>query len=202
MGIVALAQGDVARAVTALDRALALKPDDTLALRERGSIDLRQGHPTDALRRLDRAVAADPFDPELRYHRSLALARLGRLDQAAADTRRSEQLRREHDEMAEISSQLIDHPAHDGLRCRAARWMLDHGRADEAAQWARLVLRDHPDHPQANHVLADYHQRRGEVGLANFYRLYAAPVPARGSGQPGTDHDRGSSPPFNPVSGR
>ena len=64
------------------------------------------------------------------------------------------------------------------------------------------VVRDHPDHPEANQVLADYHQRRGELGLANFYRLHAGPVPAREPAQPPTDHDRGSSQPGDPGSRR
>src|SRR5262249_8659830 len=76
------AQGDLTRAIAALDRTLALVPDDTLALKERAVIDLSRGHPVDALPRLDRAIVADPFDPELRYQRSLALGRLGRADEA------------------------------------------------------------------------------------------------------------------------
>ena len=195
-------QGEIAQAVAALDRALALAPDDTMALKERAAIDLHQGHPDDALRRLDRAIKADPFDPELRYQRSLVLGRLGRRDEAVAERRRSEQLRREHGEMAEIADQLIHHPANNTLRCLAARWMIDHGRGDEAAQWARLVLRDQPDHPEANRLLADYHQRRGERGLANFHRLYAAPAPESAPSQTGGDHDRGSRQPLDPASRR
>jgi Flp pilus assembly protein TadD len=172
--IAARAQGDAAGAALALDRALALAPDDTLALKERAHLDLTTGHPDDALRRLDRAVAADPFDPELRHLRSLALARLERRDEAAAERLRSERLRREHAEMAEMADRLIDRPTDNALRCRAARWMIDHGRAEEGVQWARMVLRDQPDHPEANRLLADYHRRRGELGLANFYQVHAA----------------------------
>src|SRR5207253_4363048 len=137
-------------AAAALDRVLALTPDDTLALRERAAIDLSRGHPGDALRRLDRAITADPFDPELRYQRSRVQAALGRTDETAADLRRSERLRREHAEMAAIAAQLVDRPADNALRCRAARWMIDHGRAEEAAQWARLIVRDQPEHSEAN----------------------------------------------------
>ena len=88
VGIAARVQGEIAKAVAALDRALVLAPDDTLALRERAAIDLHAGHADDALRRLDRAIKADPFDPELRYQRSLALGRLGRRDEAVAERRR------------------------------------------------------------------------------------------------------------------
>jgi tetratricopeptide (TPR) repeat protein len=196
MGLAARLQGDRAGAAVALDRALALDPDDTLALKERAHLDLVGGHPDDALRRLDRAVAADPFDPELRYQRSTVLGRLGRRDEAAADRLRSEQLRREHLEMAEIADQLIDRPGDHALRCRAARWMIEHGRAEEGTQWARMVLRDQPDHPEANRLLADYHRRRGELGLANVYQVHAAPTPAEA--RAGGDHGPGSTPPARP----
>ena len=202
VGIVARVQGEITQAGAALDRALALAPDDTMALKERAAIDLHQGHPDDALRRLDRAIKADAFDPELRYQRSLVLGRLDRRDEALAERRRSEELRREHGEMAEIADQLIHNPDNNALRCLAARWMIDHGRGDEAAEWARLVLRDRPDHPEANRLLADYHQRRGEPGLANFHRLHAAPPSESAPSRTGGDHDRSPRQTLDPDSRR
>jgi tetratricopeptide (TPR) repeat protein len=200
--IAARAQGDPAGAALSLDRALALDPADTLALKERAYLDLVGGRPDEALRRLDRAVAADPFDPELRYQRSLVLGQLGRRDEAAADRHRSERLRREHAEMAKMADQLIDRPHDDALRCRAARWMIDHGRSDEGLQWARMVLRDRPDHPEANRLLADYHRRHGEPGLANFYQaqVASAPDPAA-EARTGGGGEIGPTPPSRP-SGR
>jgi Flp pilus assembly protein TadD len=192
MAITARAQGQMDQALAALDRVLALTPDDTLALKERAAIDLIRGHPEEGLHRLDRAISADPFDPELRYQRSLALTQLGRRDEATAERLRSEQLRREHVEMERLTDQLLNHPTDNALRYRAARWMIDHGRAEEGAQWARLVLHDQPTHPEANRLLADYHRSRGELGLANFYQLGLAPPTA--GGQPGTNRDPGSNP--------
>jgi tetratricopeptide (TPR) repeat protein len=175
MGLNARAMGNGALAAACFDRALALDPENTLALKERAAIDLSQGGAADALRRLDRAVAADPFDPELRYQRSLALAQLGRRDEAAADQGRSVQLRREHARMSQIQVGLVADPRDIPLRVEAARWMVEHGRAEEGIVWARMVLRDQPDNPDANRLLADYHEARGETGLANHYRLNAAP---------------------------
>jgi predicted Zn-dependent protease len=193
LGIAARAQGQVERAAAEMDRVLALTPDDTLALKERSAIDLLQNHPDDALRRLDHAIAIDPFDPELRYQRSRVMSRLGRRDEAMADLHRSDKLRREHAEMARISAELREHPGDNALRCRAARWMFDHGRSEEGAQWARMVVRDLPDHPEANHLLADYHRSRGELGLANFYQLHLAPTPGPAEAQSGstTGSERG-----------
>jgi predicted Zn-dependent protease len=165
---------------------LALTPDDTLALKERASIDLGRGHPEEGLRRLERAIATDPFDPELHHQRSLALTQLGRRDEAAAERRRSEQLLNEHAEMGRTTTALIDRPGDNVLRGRAARWMFEHGRAEEGAQWARMVLRDQPENADAKRLLADYHRGRGELGLANFYQLQLAPVPSSAEAQPGS----------------
>jgi len=172
MGINARISGDTAMAAAHLDRGLKLDPTNTLALKERASIDLAQGHDSDALSLLDRAVAADPFDPELLYQRSVVRARMGRPADAHADRARSEQLRREHARMAEIESALVANPQNAALQVEAAQWMIAHGRAEEAIVWARMVLQDQPDNPDANRLLADYHQTRGEWALANYYRLH------------------------------
>jgi predicted Zn-dependent protease len=192
VAVTARAQGDITTTIAALDRLLAVAPDDTSALKERAAVDLSQGHPDDARRRMDRAIAADPFDPELWYQRSMVLIRLGRRDEAASDLQRSQQLRREHTEMEQISEQLVDHPTDNTLRCRAARWMINHGRIEEGVQWARIVVRDQPGHPEANRLLADHHRRRGELGLANFYEMHVAPAPTTVGTRPETDLERRS----------
>src|SRR5262249_55173866 len=161
VAITARAQGEMDQAIAALDRALALAPDDTVALKERAAIDLIRGHPEQGLHRLDRATTADPFDPELRYQRSLALIQLGRRDEAVAERVRSTKLRLEHAEMERLSDQLRDNPTDNALRYRAARWMFEHGRAEEGAEGARLVLHHQPDHPQAHRPLARAPPGRG-----------------------------------------
>jgi Flp pilus assembly protein TadD len=166
-------QGDTSSAAEHFDRALRLDPSNTLALKERAAIDLAQGHAQRAFGLLERAVVADPFDPELRYQRSLILARLGRRGEADTDRVRSEQLRREHSRMAEIEEALVATPRDIALRVEAATWMIAHGRVEEGVVWARLVLQDQPDNPKASRLLAEYHKRRGEPGLANHYRLHA-----------------------------
>ena len=52
--------------------------------------------------------------------------------------------------------------------------MFDHAHDQEGARWAEKILAERPDDPEASRLLADYHERRGEKGLANFYRLHAA----------------------------
>ena len=184
-----LALGRETEAVAALDRALVLDPGNTLALRERAGIHLRRGEVEQALDRLDQAVSADPFDPEIRYQRALVRTRLGRIEEAAADRRRSDELRREFARMGEIREALVTNPQDISLRVEAARWMFEHGRIEEGVAWARLILRDQPNHPEASRLLADYHATRGDWALANHYRVHAGtPAPPALPAQPNPSH--------------
>ena len=57
--------------------------------------------------------------------------------------------------------------------------MVAHGHEAEGLRWARKVLRERPDHPASNRLMAEHHDRRGEPGLANYYRTRSAePIPA------------------------
>jgi tetratricopeptide (TPR) repeat protein len=172
LGRVALERADGKAAARHLDRALALAPDDPTALKHRALAELRFGDPA-ALPLLDKGIRADPLDDELLYNRSLALKRLGRAPEAEADVRRLDRLRREQAEVAAIRDRLVADPDNNEIRCEIARWMLDHGRDGEALRWARYVLDGRPNHPVANRLMADYYQRKGDPGRANYYRLTA-----------------------------
>ncbi len=50
---------------------------------------------------------------------------------------------------------------------------MEHGHADEAVEWANLVLRSDPSHPAMNRLLADYYRKKGQLGLANFHETHA-----------------------------
>jgi hypothetical protein len=57
--------------------------------------------------------------------------------------------------------------------------MFDHAQDDEGARWAGRILGERPGDPDASRLLADYYDRRGEAGLANFHRLQAGPEAVR-----------------------
>ncbi|MFO0890239.1 MAG: tetratricopeptide repeat protein [Isosphaeraceae bacterium] len=172
LGLLAVAQGEEQEAISWFDRALEVEPANTLALKERAAVALRRGQLAEARSLADRAVAADPFDPELRYQRSQVMSRQGRADEAAAELARSERLRDEHRRFAQIQQALVRSPGDVALRLEAARWMMDHGRSGEGVIWAEMVLRQQPTNPEANRILADHFAARGDVGLANHYRMH------------------------------
>lgn len=155
------------------DKVLTLDPRNADAFRERADVALRQGDDTAALKYLDHAVALDPFEVEARHTRGLVLARLGRREDAEREQAASKRLREELGQLDALKLHLIDRPNDPDIEVEIARWMIDHGHDAEGARWAEKVVRNHPAHPQANRLLADYHDRLGNAGRANFYRLNA-----------------------------
>ncbi|MDR3622938.1 MAG: tetratricopeptide repeat protein [Paludisphaera borealis] len=161
------------------DAALAVDPDNVTALRGRAAAELSRGDPESALKRLDRCLKLNPFDSEALYTRSLVRARLGQADEARADLETVERLKREQAELLTVRDKLMAAPDDNGLRAQVAAWMLAHGRADEAVEWARTILASAPKHRAANRIMAEYYDTQPDgSGLANYHRLQAADADA------------------------
>ena len=130
-----------------------------------------------ALALLDRAIALDPYDVAVRNSRGLTLARLGRVDEARAEQAEAARLRTDLDRLAATRARLVHSPHDLNSQLQVARWMFEHSHDQEGARWALKILAERPDDPEASRLLADYHRRRGEIGLANFYRMHASDGP-------------------------
>jgi tetratricopeptide (TPR) repeat protein len=169
--------GDEAGAVEHLNRAIALDGKNTEPLKEMADAAARRGEWAAALALLDRATAVEPYDVTLRHSRSLALNRLGRADEARAEQARATRLRKEVGRLHEARARLIASPHDRNTQLEIARWLFEHGHDAEGARWAEKILAEWADDPDASRLLADYHDRRGEEGLANFYRVHAATDP-------------------------
>ncbi len=177
-GLVALDRGDEAGAIPHLDRTLELDPADTAALSARAAIAGHQGEHAAALALLDRAVRIHPRDVEIRHRRGLCLARLGRHDEARVEQEVAARLREDDLRFDKLQKALIANPANPGLQGEVARWLIEHGHEEEGLRWARKILGERPNDPEANRLMAEYHERGGNPGLMNYYRLQAkAPSP-------------------------
>jgi Flp pilus assembly protein TadD len=170
-----LAQGNESGAIRQFQRALELDPSNAEVYRELAETAARHGDWPTTLAHLDRAVALDPCDVTLRYRRGLAFSRLGRADEARAEQETAANLRHDLDRLSAARRRLVDSPHDRESQLEIARWMFDHAQEQEGARWARKLLDERPDDPEASRLLAAYHARRGETALANFYGLHAQP---------------------------
>jgi len=178
-----LEMDDEVAATRHLDRSLALDPKNSLVLKQYAEAALNRGDFAAALVHLDRAIGLDPFDLPLRHRRRLALAWLGRTDEAKAEEAALKRLRVDLDRLNQARAQLAISPHDRRAQTQIARWMIEHGQEREGVRWAEHVLRGDPGDPEASLLLAEFHERRGESGLANFYRLHAS----SGSSSPEVD---------------
>jgi tetratricopeptide (TPR) repeat protein len=172
-------KGDPDAATRHLERALALDPRSAPALKELAEHALRRGEFARALGYLDRAVALDPDDAAARRRRALALTRLGRAAEAETEQAAAKRVQADLDRLNEVRRQLFRSPRDRTLQLEVARWMFDHGHETDGVRWAERVLREEPGDPEASRLLAAHYTRRKNAGLANFYRLNAAPAPPR-----------------------
>jgi hypothetical protein len=98
-------------------------------------------------------------------------------DEAASreETAAVERLRKEHLEMADLRKALVARPTDLDLRFKAARWLIEHGHEAEGLEWTQLILRDRPGHPATCRLLSDHYRKKGNAGLANYYKFAASP---------------------------
>jgi hypothetical protein len=82
-------RGELARAITAFDRAIAIAPQSSFAFLNRGLAYRRSGDRDRALADLDRAVRLAPRSARAYYQRSLLLRQLGDSRRARADADRA-----------------------------------------------------------------------------------------------------------------
>jgi Flp pilus assembly protein TadD len=172
--------GDVEAATQHFHQVIEFDPKNAEPYKELAGSAVRRGELAASLALFDRAVALDPYDVAVRHGRGLALARLGRTDEARAERAAAVRLRADLDRLNATRAQLIRSPHDLKNQIVVARWMFEHAHDEEGARWAQKILAERPDDPEASSLLAGYHQRRGETGLANFYRMRssAGPEPA------------------------
>lgn len=178
-GLVALDRGDDAAALPHLERALQIDPTNASALSARAAIAIRRGEDAAALAFLDQAVRIDPHDLEIRHRRGLCLTRLGRTREARADQEAAARLREDGRRLSQLQQALLANPEDPKLQVEVARWLIEHGHEEEGIHWARKLLGERPDDPAANRLMAEYHERGGNLGLANYFRLQAEAEAAR-----------------------
>ena len=167
-------QGDLDGAVKEFEAALEVDPRHLDALKELAQADLRLGRFDRACRRFELIIQAEPYDHVIHSSYSRALELSGDAARARSEAELSARLRKESDRMAQLQYNLLQNPNDLASRFEVARWLLEHGKADEGLRWTREILRTRPDHLPTHQVLADYYEKHGDPGLANYHRLRAS----------------------------
>jgi tetratricopeptide (TPR) repeat protein len=171
LGRIALLKGDIQGASRHFEEAVALDPDSPRALRELALLDVKFGRLKQARERLEKAVRLDPEDLETRYSYARVLAASGDAKAAAEQTQRAERLRSDQKQIEDLRKQLAGEPDNLEIRSEVARWLIEHGHDEEGLDWTRRILAVKPDHPATCRILANYHAKRDNPGLANYYRM-------------------------------
>ncbi len=177
MGRNAFQQADIDAAIRQFEKALAVSPRDAVALKELAQIELRLGRFQQARERLEILTQIEPFDPDAHYALGRALQVLGDEKRARAEGERAVQLRKEEAEIVKWRETVLKKPADLAARFEVARWMLLHGHDDEGLRWTAEILRADPRHDATHRLLAEYYQKQGNSGLANYHKLMAAGGP-------------------------
>ncbi len=165
--------GSESSAADWFQRAATLDPANPEPLIQVSKIEFRQGRLESALKRLDRAVELAPFEAEAHYQRNLVLTRLGRTSEAEEARERAVVLQEDQNQITDLMERLYGRPHDLRLQLEAARWFFRNGRPEEGIRWAKKIVSDSPEHPEANRLLAQHYREIGEDGLANFHRLQA-----------------------------
>jgi tetratricopeptide (TPR) repeat protein len=174
LGRDAFQSGDLDGATRAFETALEATPRHPDALRELGLIELRLGQYQKAYERFEFLARSKPFDHEIRYLYAQALELLGHQDRARDESAHAAHLRKEHDRMLTLRYNLSRNPNDLNARFQFAKWLLEFGQEEEGLRWTKEILRAEPRHGPTHHALADYYQKRGENGLANYHQLMSS----------------------------
>jgi Flp pilus assembly protein TadD len=182
-------RGDLDRATHYFRAALEVDPRQSEALKELGQIDLRLGQFQKACERFGLLCQIQPYEYEAHYSYAQALKLSGDVARSRIESDQAARLRKEQDRVREIRSRLLEHPNDLATRFEVAKWMLKNGQAEEGLKWTNEILRAEPRHRTTHRLLADFYQKRGDSGLANYHSLMAS-----------TGQDGGTTP-SNPPEG-
>jgi protein O-mannosyl-transferase len=155
-GVALLHSGQIGRAISEYQTALALRPDDAEAEKNLGVAYFRLGNTGQAIVEYQQALSVEPDDAEICNKLGMAYARMGQEDKAVAEYERAERLMPE------------DAEAYNNLGIS----FFDMGRMDDAIQQYRKALAIDPMDAQAHSNLAFALLRAGaqSEALAHYQR--------------------------------
>jgi Flp pilus assembly protein TadD len=167
-------RGDLDAATQHFEAALAIDPREPDALKELGQIDMRLGRFQTACNRFALLAEIQPYEYEIHYTYAQALKLAGDEARSRIETQLAARLRDEQDRILQLRASLLRDPKNLGVRFEVAKWMLANGHDREGLNWTAEILRAEPHHAPTHRILADYYQKQGNAGRANYHRVLAS----------------------------
>jgi tetratricopeptide (TPR) repeat protein len=162
------ARGASAEARALLDALRERQPGFARALLLRAVLHNEDGEPDKAIPLLRQVLALDPtYGREAHYQLSLALARLGRADEA-----RRAMAEVEKDNLATVLASANNRDT-VGIKLQQAGVLLTTGGEDEACRLLTALLDQDPGCAAAHALLATYYERHGQLARAAEHRRRA-----------------------------
>jgi tetratricopeptide (TPR) repeat protein/peroxiredoxin len=173
LGLTSTREGHTAEAIPCFQEAVRLSPDHLIALNNLGNAYRQQKQWDEARKVLERAVAVGPQDPEANYSLGMVFAQIGDTDRAYEYLQRALKFRpaypealnnlgvlylrtRRRDEaVASFEECIRVAPAFDQSYLNLARVYSIEGAPDKARAVLLELLKQHPNHPQAQKMIAE-----------------------------------------------
>ena len=166
-------RGDLDTSTEYFEAALKVDPRQPDALKELGQIDLRLGRFQKACERLQLLCEIQPYEYDVRYSWAQALKLAGDHARSEIESAHAARLRKEQERVLKLKTSLSGQPNNPAVRFEVAKWMLENGHTQEGLNWTAEILRTEPRHGPTHRLLADYYQKLGNPGQANYHRLMA-----------------------------
>jgi predicted Zn-dependent protease len=176
------ALGQFEQARKGLDAILAEHPDNGLALRARGEVELKAGQAVRAEPWLRRAIRVMPNDYLAQFWLYNALNEQNKEKEAAAQDRVVHLLKDRLDRLDELTSGKLSARPHDpALRCELGKLLLQLGSEQAGERWLYAALAEDPHYRPAHAALAELYQARGDREQAAYHREQADAADTGGS---------------------
>jgi tetratricopeptide (TPR) repeat protein len=165
--------GQPGRACDHLDVLLRAHPDHAEGWAERGHVESDRGNSAEAVRCLRKAVELEPNSYPIVFALAAELRGQGNGREAQAFQERAERLKSEQSRIQEILIVVGKEGKHAALRHELGLYCLKNRDEEAAFQWFSGALRDDPSYRPAHAALADYYERKGDAGAADYHRQRA-----------------------------
>ncbi|HEV3344469.1 MAG TPA: tetratricopeptide repeat protein [Pirellulales bacterium] len=142
-------------------------------LAELGEVAFELGDVQKAADYLVEAVKSLPFDSATHYSCGIALARVGKKDEADRMIKAAEELTHRQERIFDVETQLANNPDDPDLRYEAATLLKGQNLDHEAETLMLTALKLDPTHARAHQALADWYQAQGKTAEAERHRAVA-----------------------------